>query len=95
MWDIDNPDEITLPSFNPNEVSDVRCITCVKDRLWVGAGQSIFFLNAENPNIREVRQVIRLLVSAFVVVVVVVCQLVNDGSDVRLKMCIRLSRHDW
>ena len=53
VWDIDNPDEITLSTFSPDEV-DVHCMTHVKDRLWVGAGESIFFLNAENPSISEV-----------------------------------------
>ena len=54
MWDIDNPERITLPCANPNEHHDIRCIACVGDRIWVGAGPSIFFLNAENPAMREV-----------------------------------------
>lgn len=54
MWDIDNPERITLPCANPNERHDVKCIAAVGDRIWVGAGPSIFFLNAEMPSIREV-----------------------------------------
>lgn len=54
VWDIDNPETITLPCANPNEQHEVKCIACVEDRIWVGAGPSIFLLNAEHPEIREV-----------------------------------------
>ena len=47
-WDLENPLIITLPSHNPEVQNDVRCIAAVKDRVWVGAGPSIFFLSAEN-----------------------------------------------
>ena len=47
-WDLENPLIITLPSHNPKVQNDVRCIAAVKDRVWVGAGPSIFFLSAEN-----------------------------------------------
>ena len=54
VWDIDNPEKITLPCANPNEQHDIMCMTCVEDRIWVGTGPSIFFLNAEHPSMREV-----------------------------------------
>lgn len=54
VWDIDNPERITLPCANPNERHDIKCIAAVEGRIWVGAGPSIFFLNAEMPSIREV-----------------------------------------
>ena len=47
-WDIENPEVVNLPSSNPEVQNDVRCIAAVKDRVWVGAGPSIFFLSAEN-----------------------------------------------
>ena len=54
-WDIENPEIVSLPSFDPNIQNDVRCIAGVKDRVWIGAGPSIFFLSAENLQ-REVRK---------------------------------------
>ncbi len=54
MWDIENPERISLPNPIPDEYHDVRTIACVADRIWVGAGPSIFFLNAEDPIMREV-----------------------------------------
>ncbi len=54
MWDVDNPERISLPSPNPNEVCEVQCMAGVGDRIWVGAGPSIFFLDAEAPASREV-----------------------------------------
>ena len=47
-WDLKNPQEISLPSHNPEVQNDVHCIAAVKDRVWVGAGPSIFFLSAES-----------------------------------------------
>lgn len=47
-WDLKNPQEISLPSHNPEVQNDVRCIAAVRDRVWVGAGPSMFFLSAES-----------------------------------------------
>ncbi len=52
-WDIDNPEKILLPSSDPNEYYDVKCMAGVGDRIWVGVGPSIFFLDAETHS-REV-----------------------------------------
>lgn len=46
-WDIENPERITLPSSDPSEYYDVKCLVGVGDRLWVGTGPSIFFLDTE------------------------------------------------
>ena len=47
-WDLKNPQIISLSSHNPEVQNDVHCIAAVKDRVWVGAGPSIFFLSAES-----------------------------------------------
>ena len=52
-WDIENPEKIMLPSSDPNEYFDVKCMAGVEDRIWVGAGPSIFLLDAETHS-REV-----------------------------------------
>ncbi len=62
MWDVENPERISLPSPNINEVYEVQCIAAVSDRIWVGAGPSIFFLDVELPASREVELLLLLLV---------------------------------
>lgn len=53
-WDVENPEKIALPSPDPGEYVDVKCIAEVGDRIWVGAGPSIFLLDAETHS-REVQ----------------------------------------
>lgn len=53
-WDVENPEEISLPCLEPSDHDEVKCIAQVGDRIWVGVGSRIFFLNADNPSSREV-----------------------------------------
>ena len=52
-WDIENPERITLPTYDPSENFDVKCIAAVGNQVWIGAGPSIFILDGETLN-REV-----------------------------------------
>ena len=56
IWNIDNPDIISLPSANPDETHAIKFISCINDRIWVGCGPSIIFLNTKDPSIHEVRE---------------------------------------
>ena len=46
-WDTENPERISLPTYDPSENFDVKCIAGVGDKVWVGAGPSIFVLDGE------------------------------------------------
>lgn len=46
-WDTENPEQISLPTYDPSENFDVKCIAGVGDKVWVGAGPSIFILDGE------------------------------------------------
>ena len=39
--------KVSLPSADPNEYHDVKCIAEVGNRLWIGAGPSIFLLDEQ------------------------------------------------
>ena len=49
VWDIQNPERVTLPSCNAAICYDVKCIVAIgNNEIWVGAGPSIFFLDEQS-----------------------------------------------
>lgn len=60
IWDIMNPELICVPTENPNITHPVRCMTLVKNRLWLGMGPFLAFLEVDSL-IREVMIVLVLV----------------------------------
>ena len=52
-WDILNPELITVPNPGPDMTHPIRCLTLVKNRLWIGTGPFLAFVEMDSL-VREV-----------------------------------------
>lgn len=48
IWDILNPELITVPTPDPDVTHPIRCLVLVRNRLWVGTGPFLAFLEMDS-----------------------------------------------
>ena len=48
IWDILNPELITVPTPDPDITHPIRCLTLVNNRLWIGTGPFLAFLEMDS-----------------------------------------------